>query len=275
MKGVRAASIGCLYMLMASLLLAHVHPFGNAALYATRAAQQQPMMVRSSVPPEVRAILAAKCADCHSTHVRLPLYDQIASRFAPASWLMERDIVEARKRMNLSLWDSYSADQQQTFKALIVEETKTREMPPLQYRLVHASARISDADVVTLTRWSHVMAVVDPATFGEAPGQAAGEGDPVRGQTIFEKQCSGCHSLDKNKEGPKLRDVFGRTSGTAAGYEYSPALKKAAIVWDESSLEKWLSDPDMLVPGNNMDFELAKPQERQDLISFLKQSAGK
>lgn len=275
MKGVRAVSVGCLIMLMASLLLAHVHPFGDAALYATSAAQQQPLMVRSSVPPEVRAILAAKCADCHSTQVRLPLYDQLASRLAPASWLMERDIVEAREHMNLSQWDGYSADQQQTFKAMIAEETKTREMPPLQYRLVHMNARISDADVVTLTRWSHVMATVDPATPGRASGQAAGEGDPTRGQAIFEKRCIGCHTLDKNEEGPKLRDVYGRTSGTAAGYDYSPALKKAAIVWDESSLEKWLTDPDMLVPGTNMDFEVSKPQERQDLISYLKQNAGK
>jgi cytochrome c len=259
-------------MFMASLLLAHVHPFGDAALYATRTAQQQPMMVRSSVPPEVRAILAAKCADCHSTQVRLPLYDKLASRLAPASWLMERDIVDARKHMNLSLWDSYSADQQQTYKALIVEETKTGEMPPLQYRLVHVNARVSDTDVVTLTRWSHVMATVDPANLGATSGQAAG--DPVRGQAIFEKRCIGCHSLDKNNEGPKLRDVFGRTSGTAASYDYSPALKKAAIVWDESSLEKWLTDPDMVVPGTNMDFQVAKPQERQDLISYLKQSAG-
>ena len=272
MKWVRVASIGCFVMLSTSMLLAHVHPFGDAGLNQGRSAAPQPMMVRSSVPPEVRAILAAKCADCHSTEVgQLPLYDKIASRFAPASWLMERDIVEAREHMNLSLWDSYSADQQRTFKAMIVEETKARDMPPLQYRMVHLNARITDADVVTLTRWSHVMAAVDPATLG----QATGEGDPARGQAIFEKQCSGCHSQDKNKEGPKLRDVFGRTSGTAAGYEYSSALKKAAIVWDQSSLDKWLADPDKLVAGNNMDFELDKPQERQDLISFLKQSAGK
>lgn len=271
MKGVRAAAIGCFVMLPASMLLAHVHPFGDAALNQTRAAAPQPMMVRA-VPPEVRAILAAKCADCHSTELRqLPLYDQIASRFAPASWLMERDIVEARAHLNFSLWDTYSADQQQTFKAMIVQETKTRDMPPLQYRMVHLNARVTDADVVTLTRWTHVMPAVEPASLE----QAAGEGDPARGQAIFEKRCSGCHSLDTNHEGPKLRGVVGRTSGTAAGYDYSSALKRAAMVWDESSLEKWLADPDMLVPGNNMDFQVVNPQERQDLISFLKQSGSK
>ena len=85
-----------------------------------RSPRETPILNHSQVPPEVRAILVAKCADCHSTQARAPLY----GRFAPASWLMERDIVEARKAMNLSLWDTYSADQQQTLAAKIVQETK-------------------------------------------------------------------------------------------------------------------------------------------------------
>ncbi len=97
-------------------------------------------------------------------------------------------------------------------------------------------------------------------------------GDPARGQQLFEKRCTGCHALDQNREGPRLHGVFGRTSGTAPGYDYSPELTKAAIVWDESSLEKWLSGPDILVPGTNMDFHVPKQDERRDLISFLKQA---
>jgi cytochrome c len=60
-----------------------------------------------------------------------------------------------------------------------------------------------------------------------------------------------------------------------AGFAYSPALIKAGIVWNDATLEQWLTDTDMLVPGNNMDFHVAKPQERRDLIRFLKQSSGK
>jgi cytochrome c len=97
-------------------------------------------------------------------------------------------------------------------------------------------------------------------------------GDPARGQQLFEKRCTGCHALDQNREGPRLHGVFGRTSGTAPGYDYSPELIKAAIVWDESSLEKWLSGPDILVPGTNMDFHVPKQEERRDLIAFLKQA---
>jgi cytochrome c len=71
-----------------------------------------------------------------------------------------------------------------------------------------------------------------------------------------------------------LHDVFGRTSGQIAGFPYSPALVKAHIVWNEESLGQWLTDPDALVPGNNMDFHVPKAQERQDLIRFLKEEAG-
>lgn len=60
-----------------------------------------------------------------------------------------------------------------------------------------------------------------------------------------------------------------------AAFGYSSALKQAHIVWNDASLERWLADPDTLVPGNNMEFHVAKPQERSDLIAFLKQDAGK
>jgi len=105
--------------------------------------------------------------------------------------------------------------------------------------------------------------------------QPAGEGDPLRGKEIFGKRCVGCHSLTRDGEGPRLQGVYGRTSGEVVGFDYSPALKKARIVWGDASLESWLADPDALVPGNNMGFRVAKPEERQDLIRFLKQSSEK
>ena len=112
-----------------------------------------------------------------------------------------------------------------------------------------------------------------PLGDAAAMAQPAGQADPVRGKEVFEKRCTGCHALEQDREGPRLRGVFGRTSGTVAGFPYSPALTKAGIVWDELSLEQWLSDPDTLVPGNNMGFHVPKAEERRDLIAFLKQQA--
>ncbi len=188
------------------------------------------------------------------------------------SWLMERDIVEARKAMNLSAWGNYSADQQQTLAAKMAQEIKSHDMPPLQYRAIHWDATTTDADLKAVSAWAHGQQVAQAGAEGHG---TVGAGDAARGQALFEKRCTGCHSLERNKQGPALQGVYGRTSGTAAGYAYSDALKKAAVIWDENSLDKWLSDPDQFVAGNNMDFLVGKAQERGDLIAFLRRESGR
>jgi cytochrome c len=91
-----------------------------------------------------------------------------------------------------------------------------------------------------------------------------------QGKQLFEKRCTGCHSLDRNKEGPNLSGVYGRPAGTAPGFNYSTALKSAHFAWDEQKLEKWLTDTDSLVEDNNMEFHVPQPDERAAIISYLK-----
>lgn len=248
----------------ASLALSRVHPFGDAGLFAARAAEK-PIMEHSQIPPEVRAILAAKCADCHSTQTRSPIY----GRFAPVSWLMERDIVEARRAMNLSQWEAYSPDQQQNFAAMIEQKIRLHEMPPMQYRMIHWNTQTVDDDLKELVQWARGLQAT------QVDEETAVDGDPEHGKALFFKRCSGCHALTQNREGPRLQGVYGRTSGSVEGFAYSAALKKARIVWDEKSLDKWLTDPDAFISGNEMDFLISNPLERRDLISFLKQSPDK
>jgi cytochrome c len=89
------------------------------------------------------------------------------------------------------------------------------------------------------------------------------------GKELFERRCGGCHALDRDKEGPRLGGVNGRAAGTVPSFEYSEALRKARIVWTEQTLEKWLADPDILVPGNDMPFHVEKKEERQAIIKYL------
>ncbi|WP_263367290.1 heme-binding domain-containing protein [Edaphobacter bradus] len=255
----------CATALLSSLLLARVHPFGDAGLY-TPNPSPAPIMEHSSVPPQVRDLLTAKCADCHSTQTRAPLY----GRLAPISWFMERDILEGRKHMDLSAWDTYTSDQQQTLQAKIIQQTRAGKMPLPQYRNIHRNSAITAADLQLLTQWAHQSSPL--ATDPSQPLPT--EGSAVQGKLVFEKRCTGCHSLAQNREGPNLSGVFGRTSGQAPGFTYSPALQNAHIVWNELTLDRWLTDPDAYLPGNNMDFHVAKPQERRDLIRFLKESAA-
>jgi len=90
------------------------------------------------------------------------------------------------------------------------------------------------------------------------------------GKELFERRCTGCHALDKDKEGPRLRGVFGRPSASVATFKYSDAMKKANIKWNAETLDKWLTDPDKLVPDTDMNFRVVQPAERTAIIAYLK-----
>ena len=98
---------------------------------------------------------------------------------------------------------------------------------------------------------------------------------PKSGKDLFESRCGGCHALDRDKEGPRLAGVYGRAAGSVAGFQYSGALSKSKLTWNEETLDKWLTDPDKLVPDNDMGFHVENPEERRAIIQFLKQSATK
>ena len=98
-------------------------------------------------------------------------------------------------------------------------------------------------------------------------------GDAAHGATVYH-QCMICHSLDKNGIGPSHRNVFGRAAGSAPNYSYSAALKASNIVWNDTSLDQWLVNPQALVPGTKMMFSVDDAQDRADVIAFLKEKAG-
>jgi cytochrome c len=105
-----------------------------------------------------------------------------------------------------------------------------------------------------------------------AASAASAAGDADRGEQIYQA-CTDCHSLDKNDVGPRHRGVFGRKAGSLPDYDYSDALKSANIVWNEETLDKWLTDPQAVALGAKMFFHLANPQDRADVIAYLKERA--
>ena len=106
-----------------------------------------------------------------------------------------------------------------------------------------------------------------------SPSAAAAAGDAVHGAQVY-NTCGICHSFDKNGQGPRHAGVFGRTAGSVPDYAYSPALKKSGIVWSEETLDRWLTDPSALVPGTKMFYRLKSPQDRADVIEYLKEKGG-
>ena len=97
----------------------------------------------------------------------------------------------------------------------------------------------------------------------------------ARGERNF-RACMPCHSLepDHNMTGPSLADLWGRKAGSLESFErYSDALKSSGIIWDERSLDAWLTDPDRMVPDNEMPFNGIKDAHaRGDLLAFLKEA---
>lgn len=108
-----------------------------------------------------------------------------------------------------------------------------------------------------------------------AGGQAAAQ-DAAAGEKVFAK-CKACHVADedKNKIGPSLMGVMGRTAGTHAGFKYSNAMVDAGqggLVWDDANLTAYLHDPKALVKGTKMVFVgLKKDDEIASVIAYLKQ----
>jgi cytochrome c len=99
-------------------------------------------------------------------------------------------------------------------------------------------------------------------------------GDTDHGKQLFEKRCTGCHSLDQDKEGPHLRGVHGRQAGKLSSFRYSAALQSAHVTWDDASLDKWLTDTDSLIADNDMAYRVPKADERADISRYLKLVSG-
>jgi cytochrome c len=102
------------------------------------------------------------------------------------------------------------------------------------------------------------------------PGPAASE------QQAFNNACRTCHMVKEgdNRLGPNLHKIIGRKAGSLPDYNYSSAMKEAGFVWDKEKLERFIANPDEVVPGNSMKpyGGLASSDDRTKILAFLAQS---
>lgn len=108
-----------------------VVPYGHARTNPPVAAEP------SWDSPETRELARHACFDCHSNETEWPLY----SRVAPVSWLVQRDVAEGRAHLNFSEWNRPQKEADEAAEAV-----REGEMPMRIYQLMHAHARLSDAD---------------------------------------------------------------------------------------------------------------------------------
>jgi len=102
--------------------------------------------------------------------------------------------------------------------------------------------------------------------------QAAQAQDVAAGENSF-KKCLACHAIGegaKNKVGPELNGIDGRTAGTAPGYSYSAANKNSGITWNKETFLEYIKDPRAKIPGTKMIFAgIKNEKEANDLWAYL------
>lgn len=114
--------------------------------------------------------------------------------------------------------------------------------------------------------------VVLALAAGLAPGDAAARGDAKAGEAVYAR-CLACHALAYDRTGPRHCGLIGRRAGSVPGFEYSAAMKRSGLVWNEKALDRFLANPLQAVPGTTMGYAgVSDARERADLIAYLERA---
>lgn len=133
-------------------------------------------------------------------------------------------------------------------------------------RFYPAAAKAAGRYLIAASTVVMVSAFWFPATVkaGITP-----RGDPDAGEAVYQR-CTGCHSLDRNRTGPRHCGVIGRPAGTVPGFNYSEAMRQSGLVWTVETLDVFLAAPLDAIPGTTMGFAgIPDIAERHDLIAYL------
>ena len=134
--------------------------------------------------------------------------------------------------------------------------------------------RVRHRDRALLISALSAMAFMFPSP--SALPQASQGKEDASGQQAFNNACRTCHLVKEgdNRLGPNLHKIVGRKAGSQPDYaRFSSAMKEAGFVWNEENLDRFIANPDEVVPGNSMKpyGGLSSGEERKKIIAFLAQ----
>ena len=109
-----------------------------------------PMLVGAQIDPQVMAIFERSCQDCHSENTYYRWYNYVA----PFSWLVENDVSGGRRHLNFTDWNTYSLTRRERLLSEIANQVKDRDMPVVQYTIIHRDAKLSDAEIQAVFQWT-------------------------------------------------------------------------------------------------------------------------
>jgi hypothetical protein len=123
-----------------------IHPFGTTETLGNH----DTVLRDAQIDPETLALFERACQNCHSERTEWPWYSHVA----PMSWLIARDVQQARQHMNLSRWQEYSNDERLGLLSEIGSAVRNREMPKQRYLLLHPEARLTDKERQQIYEWT-------------------------------------------------------------------------------------------------------------------------
>lgn len=113
------------------------------------------------------------------------------------------------------------------------------------------------------------LLVVAALMAAATPAPASAKDGPADGAALYAQRCTRCHGASPNSIGPSHVGLMGRKAGKLPGYAYSAALGAADFSWTPAALDRWLINPQAMVPGAKMYFRVANPAERDAIIAYL------
>ncbi|MGH8446564.1 MAG: c-type cytochrome [Solimonas sp.] len=117
-------------------------------------------------------------------------------------------------------------------------------------------------------RFTPIRMTLAAAAALAVSGPTWADGDAGKGKTVF-ALCAACH-VPSGGIGPSLVGTFGKKAGSVPGFNYSKAMVASGLTWDDATLEAFLADPGKTVAGTSMPINVPSPQDRQDVIAYLK-----
>jgi cytochrome c len=98
--------------------------------------------------------------------------------------------------------------------------------------------------------------------------------EDAAGKALFKQQCGTCHTAEKGggkRQGPNVFGVVGRPAGSLSGFAYSPAFAggKDGLVWARAALDRWIENPQQMIPCVVMAYKQPDPALRARLIDYL------
>lgn len=110
----------------------------------------RPLFKGATIDEPTLALFQRACQNCHSNNTRWPWY----SRIPPASWMIEKDVNEARHHVNFSDWDTYRPNEQEELLTRIGSAVRTNRMPLTRYILLHHEAALTLLERQRIYEWT-------------------------------------------------------------------------------------------------------------------------